>query len=77
MDLQADIFLSAVNLELLRISQVWNSGVFAEDLQADNFPSAVNLEPFRISQVWNREIFAEDLQADTLSDSRAFGAFSD
>ena len=77
MDLQADIVLSAVNLELLRISQGWNSGVFAEDLQADNFLSAVNLEPFRISQVWSREIFAEDLQADTVSDSRAFGAFSD
>ena len=29
MELQADIVLSAVNLELLRISQVWNSGVFA------------------------------------------------
>ena len=60
MDLQSDIVLSAVNLELLRISHIWNSGVFTEDLQTDNFLSAVNLEPFRISQVWSREIFAED-----------------
>ena len=51
MDLQSDIVLSAVNLELLRISQVWNSGVFAEDLQADNLFSAVNLAPFRITQI--------------------------
>ena len=61
MDLQSDIVFSAVNLELLRISHIWISGVLTEDQQADNFLSAVNLEPFRISQVWSREIFAEDL----------------
>ena len=45
---------------LFRISQFWNSKVFAEDLQADTFPTALELESFRISQFWNSQVFAED-----------------